>query len=279
MPNLVCRVHASTDSATAHSPSSGSVACSAPERVHAGTAVSSPSGSQFVGGLLPARGGHAEVEIQRIADRRHLERSEGRHRSRPRTPSANGRTRSWRLRTRPSRMSSTESYRAVCEATARRGAGARASAAGTTGLSRGEALADGILTIIDEGNREGLEIAMGVSLPSRRVMRVLNELVALHGPPSSGARRQRARSLRRSPSSISVPNAAWPRTTFNPGSRDVYVERFNRSYRTEVLYTHLFESIAELKALTNACSGFTTASDPTTASAGCRPHVSAEAIV
>jgi putative transposase len=48
-----------------------------------------------------------------------------------------------------------------------------------------ESLYDGrrvrLLAIIDEGNREGLEIAMGVSLPSRPVVRVLNELVALHG--------------------------------------------------------------------------------------------------
>lgn len=52
-----------------------------------------------------------------------------------------------------------------------------------------ETLYDGrrvrLLTIIDEGNREGLEIAMGLSLPSRRVVRVLNELVALHGRPSA----------------------------------------------------------------------------------------------
>ena len=42
-----------------------------------------------------------------------------------------------------------------------------------------------LLTIIDEGNREGLEIAMGVSLPSRRVVRVLNELVTVHGRPAA----------------------------------------------------------------------------------------------
>jgi transposase InsO family protein len=34
--------------------------------------------------------------------------------------------------------------------------------------------------------------------------------------------------------------------------QDAYIERFNRSYRTEVLNAHLFESIAELRALTNA---------------------------
>jgi putative transposase len=52
-----------------------------------------------------------------------------------------------------------------------------------------ETLYDGrrvrLLTMIDEGNREGLEIAMGMSLPSRRVVRVLNELVALHGRPTA----------------------------------------------------------------------------------------------
>jgi len=41
-----------------------------------------------------------------------------------------------------------------------------------------------LLTMIDEGNREGLEIAMGLSLPSRRVVRVLYELSAVFGCPS-----------------------------------------------------------------------------------------------
>ena len=42
-----------------------------------------------------------------------------------------------------------------------------------------------LLTVIDEGNREALAVAIGPSLPSRRVVRVLNELVALHGRPSA----------------------------------------------------------------------------------------------
>ena len=35
-------------------------------------------------------------------------------------------------------------------------------------------------------------------------------------------------------------------------NQNAYIERFNRSYRTEVLNAHLFESIAELQALTIA---------------------------
>lgn len=50
-----------------------------------------------------------------------------------------------------------------------------------------------LLTVIDEGNREGLEIAIGPSLPSRRVTRVLDELVALHGRPTAVRVRQWAR--------------------------------------------------------------------------------------
>ena len=110
-----------------------------------------------------------------------------------------------------------------------------------------------LLTVIDEGNREGLEIAMGVSLPSRRVVRVLNELVALHGRPT-------AVRVDNGPEFTAQPFVDWcaehgvATHYIQPGKPDqnAYIERFNRSYRTEVLNAHLFESIAELRALTDA---------------------------
>jgi putative transposase len=120
-----------------------------------------------------------------------------------------------------------------------------------------ETLYDGrrirLLTMIDEGNREGLEIAMGVSLPSRRVVRVLNELVAVHGRPT-------AVRVDNGPECTAQPFVDWcaehrvATHYIQPGKPDqnAYIERFNRSYRTEVLNAHLFESIAELRALTDA---------------------------
>ena len=110
-----------------------------------------------------------------------------------------------------------------------------------------ETLYDGrrvrLLTMIDEGNREGLEIAMGLSLPSRRVIRVLDELVAVHGCPS-------AVRVDYGPEFTAQTFVDWcadHRAAIHyiqPGKPDqnAYIERFNRTYRTEVLNAHLFES-------------------------------------
>lgn len=119
-----------------------------------------------------------------------------------------------------------------------------------------ETLYDGrrvrLLTMIDEGNREGLEIAMGLSRPSRRVTRVLDELVALHGCPS-------AIRVDNGPEFTAQTFVDWCTDhgaaihDIQPGKPDqnAYIERFNRSYRTEVLNASLFESVAELRALTD----------------------------
>jgi putative transposase len=110
-----------------------------------------------------------------------------------------------------------------------------------------------LLTMIDEGNREGLDIVAGVSLPSRRVIRVLEALVVVHGCPS-------AIRVDNGPEFTAQPFVDWCTERgvaihyIQPGKPDqnAYIERFNRTYRTEVLNAHLFESVAELQAITDA---------------------------
>ena len=107
------------------------------------------------------------------------------------------------------------------------------------------------LTILDEGNREGLAIDIGRSVPARRVIRVLEELIALHGRP--GALR-----LDNGPELTAQVFVDWCDERrialhyIQPGKPDqnAFIERFNRSYRTEVLDAYLFESLAEVRAVT-----------------------------
>jgi putative transposase len=110
-----------------------------------------------------------------------------------------------------------------------------------------------LLTVIDEGNREALDVTVGISLPSRRVVRILDDLVAVHGAPA-------AIRVDNGPEFLAQPFVEWcaeHRVAIHyiqPGKPDqnAYIERFNRSYRTEVLNAHLVESIGELQALSSS---------------------------
>jgi putative transposase len=107
------------------------------------------------------------------------------------------------------------------------------------------------MTLIDEGNREALAIEVGTSIPATRVIRVLDELVAVHGRPAS-VRVDNGPELL---AQVFVDWCAERHITvryIQPGKPDqnAYIERFNRSYRTEILDAYLFESLAEVRALT-----------------------------
>lgn len=118
-----------------------------------------------------------------------------------------------------------------------------------------DALYDGrrfrTLNILDEGNREGLAIEVGMSLPSVRVLAVLDELVAVHGKP-------RALRLDNGPELTSIALTRWcaqhgvALRYIQPGKpqQNAYIERFNRTYRHEVLNAYVFTSITEVRALT-----------------------------
>lgn len=106
------------------------------------------------------------------------------------------------------------------------------------------------LNVLDEGNREGLAVEVAFAIPSVRVIRVLDELVATHGSPA-------ALRMDNGPELISEALVEWCRSRgiemrhIQPGKPDqnAYIERFNRSYRHEVLDAYLFSSIDEVSAV------------------------------
>jgi putative transposase len=87
-------------------------------------------------------------------------------------------------------------------------------------------------------------------MPSRRVVRVLEDLVTVHGSPV-------AVRVDNGPEFLAQAFIDWAAANrvaihyIQPGKPDqnAFIERFNRSCRTEVLNTHLFESTAELQGL------------------------------
>lgn len=109
------------------------------------------------------------------------------------------------------------------------------------------------LNVIDEGNREGLAIEVGVSIPASRVVRVLNQLIALYGRPD-------AIRLDNGPELTSQLLTDWAAARgitlihIQPGKpvQNAFIERFNRTYREEVLNAYLFHSTAEAQALSDA---------------------------
>ena len=106
--------------------------------------------------------------------------------------------------------------------------------------------------VIDDFNREGLGIRAGFSLPSERVTEFLDEIAAVRGYP------KRLR-VDNGPENISMVMLNWAKIHdvtiqhIQPGkpAQNAFIERFNRTYREEVLDMHLFHDISHVQAITD----------------------------
>ena len=117
-----------------------------------------------------------------------------------------------------------------------------------------DSLADGrkfrLLNVIDDYNRQSLAIEVDTSLPSQRVIRVLENLIDQRGKPSN---------IRtdNGPEFISHQLQIWCEKNsitlqyIQPGKpmQNAYIERNNGSLRRELLNAYLFYSLAEVRAL------------------------------
>lgn len=107
-----------------------------------------------------------------------------------------------------------------------------------------------LLNIIDDFNRESLAVEVDTSLPSLRVIRVLERLVSHRGKPAN---------IRcdNGPEFISHKLEEWCNNKkitlqfIQPGKpmQNAYIERKNGSMRRELLNAYLFNSLAEVRYL------------------------------
>lgn len=106
------------------------------------------------------------------------------------------------------------------------------------------------LNVIDEGVRECLDIEIDTSLPASRVVRVLERISEWRGLPKQLR-------LDNGPELISSKLAEWCKRNnvemlhIQPGkpNQNALIERFNRSFRNEVLNLHLFNSLRQVREI------------------------------
>jgi putative transposase len=107
--------------------------------------------------------------------------------------------------------------------------------------------------VLDEGGREALAIEVDTSLPAARVLRVLDQVTAWRGQP-------KALRLDNGPEFLADCLAQWCAERrialryIQPGkpNQNAFIERFNRTYRTEVLDAYVFESLDQVRDISAA---------------------------
>ena len=104
--------------------------------------------------------------------------------------------------------------------------------------------------VLDDFNREALWIEIDLSLPAARVTRVLDMLAVWRGYPAQIR-------VDNGPEFISRYMVAWAEQYgvlldfIQPGqpAQNAYIERFNRTFREDVLDAYLFQSIREVREI------------------------------
>ena len=106
--------------------------------------------------------------------------------------------------------------------------------------------------VIDDFNREVLAIEIDTSITGRRLIRVFERLQSSRGLP-------KVLRVDNGPEFLSADFVAWCEISgvaiqyIQPGepNQNAYIERFNRTYREEVLSLYLFNKLSEVREVTH----------------------------
>ena len=116
-------------------------------------------------------------------------------------------------------------------------------------LSNGRAIRT--LNVIDDYNREALWIEVDTSLPAERVIRVLENILLWRAIPKQIR-------MDNGPELISKRLEGWAKEKqiellhIQPGkpAQNAYIERFNRTFREDVLDAYRFDDLQEVREIT-----------------------------
>ena len=106
--------------------------------------------------------------------------------------------------------------------------------------------------VLDDFSREALAIEIDTNLPAARVVRVLDRIAAWRGYPTKMR-------MDNGPELVSIRLADWAEQHgvalefIQPGkpTQNSYIERFNRTFRDEVLNFYVFCRLSEVREITN----------------------------
>lgn len=109
-----------------------------------------------------------------------------------------------------------------------------------------------VFNVLDEGVREALAIEIDTALPSGRIIRVLEQLKAWRGLPQA-IRCDNGPELTAQVFLDGCEQQGVELRHIQPGkpNQNAYIERFNRSYREEVLNAYLFADLDQVREITH----------------------------
>jgi putative transposase len=109
------------------------------------------------------------------------------------------------------------------------------------------------LNVIDEGNREVLGIEIATSIPARRVIRVMEQLIEIYGKPLA-LRLDNGSELTSTVFTEWCAEQQIELRFIQPGKPDqnAFIERFNKTYRNEVLDAYVFDTLDQVREITES---------------------------